>query len=204
MKNKIKSSMKIALSAALMLLGVFNFNNVAAIVATQTLTGVQITTQPTNLIYHVGDNTTPDTTGMVLTGTYSQIIDADGDLGTTTAPITSGFTTSLLDTSASAATTQTVTITYLTKTTTYTVLVNPAPSPTPVPTSGGGGGGGGSFVSKTCKVADINCDGSIEELDFSIMMSQWGQTGSALTADLNHDGIVDELDFSILMANWGL
>jgi len=35
-------------------------------------------------------------------------------------------------------------------------------------------------------------------------MSQWGQVGFLLSADLNKDGVVDELDFSILMANWGL
>ena len=86
----------------------------------------------------------------------------------------------------------------------------PTPSPTPVSGGGGGGGGGGNVLlptstpTTTCKFADINCDGSIDELDFSIMMSQWGQAGTSLTADLNHDGTVDDLDFSILMANWGL
>ena len=54
------------------------------------------------------------------------------------------------------------------------------------------------------KSGDINGDGGVDELDFSIMMSQWGQTGITLSADLNHDGVIDELDFSILMANWGL
>jgi hypothetical protein len=50
----------------------------------------------------------------------------------------------------------------------------------------------------------MNHDGTVDELDFSIMMSEWGQTGTNLSADLNKDGVVDELDFSILMANWGL
>ena len=56
----------------------------------------------------------------------------------------------------------------------------------------------------TTKIGDINGDGSVDEADFSILMSEWGQTGTGLSADLNHDGVVDESDFSILMANWGL
>lgn len=54
------------------------------------------------------------------------------------------------------------------------------------------------------KVGDINGDGKVDEYDFSIMMSQWGQTGTNLSADLNKDGKVDEYDFSLLMANWGV
>jgi hypothetical protein len=76
-------------------------------------------------------------------------------------------------------------------------LVIPMPPPAPIsPLS--------SIPTPICKFADIDCDGPIGELDFSILMSQWGQTGPLLSADLNKDGIVDELDFSILMANWGL
>lgn len=77
-------------------------------------------------------------------------------------------------------------------------------------TSSGGGGGGGYIAPATFNAGDINHDGTVDELDFSIMMSQWGQTGCSTTnswcsgADLNKDGAVDELDFSILMANWGL
>ena len=65
--------------------------------------------------------------------------------------------------------------------------------------SGGGGGGGGGASYKT---GDINKDGKVDEYDFSIMMSQWGETGSDMTADLNNDKIVDEYDLAILMANW--
>jgi hypothetical protein len=63
-----------------------------------------------------------------------------------------------------------------------------------VPKSQGNGSGG--------KPGDINADGVVNEMDFSVMMSQWGQTASNLSADLNKDGTVDELDFAILMANW--
>jgi hypothetical protein len=74
----------------------------------------------------------------------------------------------------------------------------------PVSTGGGGGGGGIILNTNKCKFADINCDGSIDRLDFSVMMSLWGKSSTGLSADLNHDGIVNELDFSILMLNWGL
>jgi hypothetical protein len=77
-----------------------------------------------------------------------------------------------------------------------------------VATGGGGGGGGGGGIvttptaTATAKPGDANGDGVVDEIDFSLLMAQWGQTGSNLSADFNHDGTVDELDFSILMANW--
>lgn len=67
-----------------------------------------------------------------------------------------------------------------------TFLLAPTSAPTPAGKSG-----------------DANSDNAVDELDFSILMSQWGQIGSELSGDLNSDKIVDELDFSILMANWG-
>ena len=72
-------------------------------------------------------------------------------------------------------------------------------------TGGGGGGGGGSILpaAKTCKMADINCDGFVNEYDFSIMMTDWGNTGATNPADINKLGIVNEYDFSLLMAYWG-
>ena len=51
------------------------------------------------------------------------------------------------------------------------------------------------------KPGDINGDGAVDELDLSVIMASWGQTGTNV-ADLNDDKIVDELDLSILMANW--
>jgi len=76
-------------------------------------------------------------------------------------------------------------------------------------TGGGGGGGGGGGSSSpipntqtTLATGDINNDGKINIFDFSVMMEQWGQTGSELSTDLNNDGKVDIFDFSILMANW--
>ncbi|HDQ16903.1 MAG TPA: hypothetical protein ENN31_02170 [Candidatus Vogelbacteria bacterium] len=67
-----------------------------------------------------------------------------------------------------------------------------------------GGGGGTVIIPIELELGDINGDGKVDEYDFAIMMSQWGQTGDNLSADLNNDGKVDEYDFAILMANWGL
>jgi hypothetical protein len=52
----------------------------------------------------------------------------------------------------------------------------------------------------TCKIADLNCDGRVDLIDFSIMMYYWGTSNP--TADINHDGIVDLIDFSIMMYYW--
>lgn len=72
------------------------------------------------------------------------------------------------------------------------------PTPTPVvAVSGGGGGGGGGIISQT---GDINGDGHVDLLDYNILFSAWGATGSNLAADLNHDGKVDILDFNILVS----
>jgi hypothetical protein len=48
--------------------------------------------------------------------------------------------------------------------------------------------------------ADLNHDGKVNLIDFSIMLSQWGTAGT--TADLNGDGTVNLADFSILLFNW--
>lgn len=49
-------------------------------------------------------------------------------------------------------------------------------------------------------VGDLNNDGVVNVFDLSILLSQWGSTG---TADLNHDGTVNVFDLSILLSNWG-
>lgn len=50
---------------------------------------------------------------------------------------------------------------------------------------------------------DINKDGHINIVDFSIMMFYWGQTDPANPCvDLNHDHLVDITDFSIMLYWW--
>ncbi len=65
----------------------------------------------------------------------------------------------------------------------------PAPAPTPSPTP-----------APTPIVGDINKDGVVNSLDWSIMSSKWFTTDS--NSDLNKDGIVNSIDFSIMNNNW--
>ncbi len=72
---------------------------------------------------------------------------------------------------------------------------------TPVQPSGGGGGN--VATPTTTKIGDINGDNKVDKYDFSLMMSDWGKTGSN-NCDLNNDGKVDKYDFALLMSKWGL
>lgn len=47
---------------------------------------------------------------------------------------------------------------------------------------------------------DLNCDGKVNLVDFSILLSNWNTNESL--ADLNKDGSVGLPDFSILLFNW--
>jgi hypothetical protein len=51
-----------------------------------------------------------------------------------------------------------------------------------------------------CSRSDINKDGKINLVDFSIMMFYWGTNNA--NADINQDGKVNLVDFSILMYCW--
>ncbi len=48
--------------------------------------------------------------------------------------------------------------------------------------------------------ADLNRDGKVNLVDFSILLFNW--KGSDATADINQDGVVNLTDFSIMLANW--
>lgn len=53
---------------------------------------------------------------------------------------------------------------------------------------------------------DINKDGSVNLLDFSIFQANYGKSGTAITvarADINGDGTVNLLDFSVLSKQFG-
>ncbi len=52
----------------------------------------------------------------------------------------------------------------------------------------------------TCARSDINGDGKVNLIDFSILLTGWGT--SEAKADLNCDGKVNLADFSILLFNW--
>lgn len=70
-----------------------------------------------------------------------------------------------------------------------------------VQSSSGGGGGGGGGGGNTSKKGDINGDSKVDKYDFSLMMANWGKTGTN-SSDLNNDGKVDKYDFALLMLNW--
>ena len=54
-----------------------------------------------------------------------------------------------------------------------------------------------------CPGADLNQDGKVNIIDFSILLYFWGQTKPAnICADINRDGIVNLVDFSIMMYQW--
>lgn len=49
-------------------------------------------------------------------------------------------------------------------------------------------------------LSDLNADGKVNLIDFSILLSAWGQRD--VPADINTDGIVNLSDVSILLFNW--
>lgn len=51
-----------------------------------------------------------------------------------------------------------------------------------------------------CAGADLNKDGKVNLIDFSILLYYWGTDNAC--ADQNHNGKVDLTDFSILLYNW--
>jgi Cys-rich repeat protein len=54
-----------------------------------------------------------------------------------------------------------------------------------------------------CRGADLNFDGKVNIVDFSILLYFWGQKKPAnRCADINFDGIVNIVDFSIMMYWW--
>lgn len=53
------------------------------------------------------------------------------------------------------------------------------------------------------KQGDLNNDSSVNIFDLSILLSNWGKTGSNLTGDINTDSKVDVFDMSILLSKWG-
>ncbi|HRH24513.1 MAG TPA: dockerin type I domain-containing protein, partial [Candidatus Paceibacterota bacterium] len=54
-------------------------------------------------------------------------------------------------------------------------------------------------------IGDINCDGRVSAVDFSIMLAFWKTQAPFRNprVDLNTDARVDAVDFSILLYHWG-
>lgn len=84
-----------------------------------------------------------------------------------------------------------------------------------IASSGGGGGGGGggnnNVILNTINdlfnynIADLNRDGKVNSVDFSIMLYFWKKTPpfNNQYVDINKDGKVNSVDFSILLYHWG-
>jgi hypothetical protein len=53
-----------------------------------------------------------------------------------------------------------------------------------------------------CAIGDLNCDGKVNIVDFSIMAYWYQKPQPPATVDLNHDGKVTLVDFSILAYHW--
>jgi hypothetical protein len=54
-----------------------------------------------------------------------------------------------------------------------------------------------------CQGADLNFDGKVNIVDFSILMYFWHSTSPEnICSDINQDGIVNIVDFSIMMYQW--
>ena len=82
-----------------------------------------------------------------------------------------------------------------------------APSPSP----GGGEGGGGGISIPTpkpkptiCKGPDLNLDGFVNSIDFSILLYYWKKKPPFKNScvDINKDNKVDSVDFSIMLYWW--
>jgi len=56
-------------------------------------------------------------------------------------------------------------------------------------------------VTSSFKSSDLNGDGTVNSIDWSIMNGQWNTAGPQ--ADLDNDGIVNFLDWSIMNGRWG-
>jgi uncharacterized membrane protein YgcG len=60
---------------------------------------------------------------------------------------------------------------------------------------------GVSVADSDCKsIGDLNCDGAVNLVDFSILLFHWNTAESV--ADINNDGVVSLPDFSIMLFNW--
>jgi hypothetical protein len=53
-------------------------------------------------------------------------------------------------------------------------------------------------------LGDLNCDGSVSEDDFWLLLDAWGPCPSEVSCpgDLDGNGAVDVVDFLLMLANW--
>lgn len=68
----------------------------------------------------------------------------------------------------------------------------PTPTATPTPTPV-------STATPVSKPADVNQDGKVNVFDLSVLLTQWGKSG---TADLDKNGMVNVFDLSVMLSAW--
>jgi len=54
------------------------------------------------------------------------------------------------------------------------------------------------------KETDLNKDGYIDSLDYSLLITDWGEVTVATDADINDDGIVNSIDWSLMNKDWSI
>ena len=64
------------------------------------------------------------------------------------------------------------------------------------------GTGGTNPSGERCPRGDMNCDGRVNIVDYSIMKYWYKKPNPPAAVDLSGDGIVNLKDFSILAAEW--
>jgi hypothetical protein len=75
-----------------------------------------------------------------------------------------------------------------------TPVLTPTPKPTTTP----------SASPNVCNGADVNKNGSVDLLDYSVVISNFGKSEPAGTnGDINGNGNVDLLDYSVVISNFG-
>ena len=200
LKYKVPAKKSFLIMTAVLLLSCgFFVQNILAVTPVIAVTGVTLNENASTLT--VGDTDQFTATVTPDTASNKTVTWASDNTAVATVDGTGLVTAVSVGTANIIVTTATTLYGNYTDTAVITVI---GPTPTPTPTPPTGGGGGGSYVNpNTYGVGDINDDNTVNEYDFAIMMSQWGQTGTNLSADLNNDGVVDEYDFALLMANWG-
>ncbi len=76
-----------------------------------------------------------------------------------------------------------------TPTPTVSPTKTPAPTPTPTPSP--------------CQGADIDKNGVVNLYDYSILVTNFGKTGTNIPGDLDNNGVVNLYDYSTLVTNFG-
>jgi hypothetical protein len=57
-----------------------------------------------------------------------------------------------------------------------------------------------SVTTNSCSAADLDCNGEVGAPDLSLLLANWGNSG---TGDIDADGDVGAADLSLLLAQWG-